>query len=297
MPTIEVREILSREEKLELLDRLERIGSAKLMEELEQTLLGGIHPEYRNNTEFLLRYLLLAAVLDQQADSESARKTVRELYLNYGPDLFMSPEKHFDKINEVVEKALKTYEPKVRVLRMKKVGITLLRIGGYLTAINNLSLRYGGLSSYFKRFLNPRNLLERGILGETMLTGLLYEKAARLYVGWVTHPDLPIKLYGDRILKSEIPMVVDGHVAKIMARTGFLGKVRIEDPNNKIIEAERERKNIEEACKDIKPFGDLFAIDYGAFHIGINYCNERSPSCERCPLNNLCRKNIEIRAF
>lgn len=297
MPIVKVEKTLSSEERRRLIDELEKLGSGKLLEDLKRTLLKNLPPQLLNDKEFLSRYLLLAAVLDQQAESNSARGTVSMLYNEYGYQFFMDPKSYLDKIHEIVGKALKTYRPKVRVLRMKITSITLSRIGGYMLAIHSLALRYGGLLGYFRRFQNPKDLLERGILGEIMFSSLLYEKAARLYVGWVTHPDLPVSVYGTSIPRNSIPMVVNGHVGKVMARTGFLEKVSVEDLERKIIEAEKERSRIERLVESVKPNGDFFAIDYGAFLVGINYCHEEKPDCSRCILNTLCKKNIEIRAY
>jgi hypothetical protein len=297
MPIIQIQRVLAENEKRQLIEKLEEIGGSNIYKDIQETLLRGLAEEAVSNKEFLVRYLLLAAVLDQQADSESARRTVREIYSNYGIDFFLNPEKYLPHVNEVVELALKTYEPKVRVLRMKKVGITLLRVGGYMVSVHNLSLRYGSLLDYYRLFKNPRELLEKGILGETMLNGLLYEKASRLYVGWITHPLLPVRIYGEGVEKSKVPMVVDGHVAKVMARAGLLSEVSVENTKNMIIKAEKERFKIEMEVIKAKPSGDPFLVDYGAFSIGIKYCREKEPECHKCPLNTICRRNIEIRAY
>jgi hypothetical protein len=297
MPIIQIQRVLAENEKRQLIEKLEEIGRSNIYKDIQETLLRGLSEEAVSNKEFLVRYLLLAAVLDQQADSESARRTVKEIYSNYGVDFFLKTEKYLPHVNEVVELALKTYKPKVRVLRMKKEGITLLRVGGYMLAVQNLSLRYGSLLDYYRLFKNPRELLEKGILRETMLKGLLYEKASRLYVGWITHPLLPVRIYGEGVEKSKIPMVVDGHVAKVMARAGLLSEVSVENKENMIIKAEKERSKIEEEVINAKPSGDPFLVDYGAFYIGIKYCREKEPECHKCPLNTICRRNIEIRAY
>jgi len=99
---------LSNDERKELLKELEKIGVENVRKDLESTLLWG-SPDLRDETkqelrklindkEFLIRYLLLAAVLDQQAESETARKTVRNLFEKYGYEFFMKPESYFNKI-------------------------------------------------------------------------------------------------------------------------------------------------------------------------------------------------------
>lgn len=297
MPTETVPNTLNSRGKLNLLNMLENIGSSNLANDLMNTLLNVLDPNLLNNQEFLLRYLLLAAVLDQQAESDSARQTVKEIFRKYGDSFFMQPSNYFSDIHSVLHLALEKYSPRSRVLRMKKEGITFHRIGGFLLAIHSISHRFGSLYGYFTRFKTPTTLLNKGILGEPLLSGLLYEKAARLYVGWITHPQLFVKIYGNSIPKDSIPMVVNGHVTKVLARTGFLDKVSVENRVSMIVEAERERTRIEDMVKSVKPGGDLFSIDYGAFYIGMNYCYEQNPNCGECPLNAICRRNIIFRAY
>jgi Iron-sulfur binding domain of endonuclease III. len=304
----EIKRQLSNDERKELLRELERIGAENIRKDLESTLLWEspdlqdetkqkLH-ELINDKEFLLRYFLLAAVLDQQAESETARKTARKLFEQYGYEFFMKPENYFDKIYEVIGFALKIYEPKTRVIRISKEGITFFRIGGFMLTVHNISNKYGGLYRYFSsKYDNPRALLNEGILGDSLLSGLLYEKAARLYVGWITHPMLYVKIFGDdERIRSSIPMVVNGHVTKVLARTGFLDKVSVEKERN-IVKAEEERKRIEELVRTFGEDRDPFLIDYGAFWVGINYCKEENPNCDQCPLKNICKKNTEFRAY
>jgi len=297
MPVERVPKVLSQDNKKLLLSKLEDIGARNIVEDLRRSLLEGLDSSLLNDKEFMLRYLLLTTVLDQQAESESARRTVRSITQKYGYKFFMNPREYFDNIRDAIQLALGTYEPRARVLRMKKEGITLLRIGGFMLAVNSLSLRFGGLLNYFRQYRTPYELLNRGILGEPLLSGLLYEKAARLYVGWITHPQLFIRIYGESVPRNTIPMVVNGHVAKVLARTGFLDRVSVESRDNMIVEAERERGRIENEVKRVKPDGDLFSIDYGAFFIGIRYCHERNPNCAQCPLNTICSRNTEFRAY
>jgi len=166
-----------------------------------------------------------------------------------------------------------------------------------MLTVHNISNKYGGLYNYFSKYNNPRALLNEGILRDPLLSGLLYEKAARLYVGWITHPMLYVKIFGDdERIRSSIPMVVDGHVTKVLARTGFLDKVSVEKERN-IVKAEEERKRIEELVRAFREGRDPFLIDYGAFWVGINYCKEENPNCGQCPLKNICKKNTEFRAY
>jgi endonuclease III len=296
MPTVKIPYVLHSNERRSLLDMLEKIGSRNIAEDLKKTLLDILSHELLNNKEFLVRYFLLAAILDQQAESESARQTVKRVFQNYGYEFFMKPQRYFNNIHEIVRCVLDTYTPKTRIIRMKKEGITFLRIGGFMLAIHNLSYRFGGLIEYFKRYQDTFILLNKGILEEHSLSGLFYEKAARLYVGWITHPKLFVKIYGENLPVNFIPMVVNGHVVKILARTGFLESVHVER-ERMIVEAEKERLRIEKEVRTIKSDGDMFSIDYGAFLIGTKYCHEENPDCNRCPLNTICLKNVMFRAY
>jgi endonuclease III len=298
MPLERVPKVLQRQQKIEMLSILERIGVDNLAKDLQSSFLNIVNdPSLLSDKEFLLRYLLLAAILDQQAESDTARQALKRIVQVYGADFFMNPQKYFDKIREVLDTVLNVYKPRARVIRMKSEGVALLRVGGFLLTVHNISLKFEGLYQYFTKFKSPSTLLENGILSNPLLSALLFEKAARLYVGWITHPQLFIKLYGENIQKSSIPMPVDGHVAKVFTRTGFLTTVNTENENTKIIEAEKERERIEKEVKALKPDADTFAIDYGAFLIGIKHCNDANPKCYECPLNKICNKNTMFKAY
>ncbi|AFK51108.1 hypothetical protein TCELL_0684 [Thermogladius calderae 1633] len=295
MPRIQLKE-LSENERRELLKKLEEIGKSNLKQDLEQSLLSKLSQSDRWDKELLLRYLLLASILDQQAESVSARNTVIKLYEEFGRDFFMKPHDSINRIHDILDRVLKVYEPKSRVIRVSKEGVSLMRVGGFLLALLSLSSQYGSLQRYFSSFRGPRELLNKGILGNVLLKGLLYEKAARMYVGWITHPDLHIDIFEGRCGYNEIPMPVNGHVSKVMARTGFLNSVLVEE-GRPIVKANEERKRIENLVKRYYPRGDFFMIDYGAFYIGFKYCREENPNCNACPISNLCKRNTKVRAF
>ena len=280
----------------ELLKRLERIGKDRIKEDLQRTLLSVLNQNDLNDKEFLSRYLLLAAVLDQQAKSETARKVVVEIYKKYGRDFFMNPHQFIDKIDEILDLVLSIYQSGLAHIRIPREGITLLRIGGFILALINITKNNKLLINYLKNSDGPRDLL-RKILNNKVLRGLLYEKAARMYVGWVSHPDLFVNIFEGKYSVSQIPMVIDGHVCKVLARTGFLDSVLVENTEKYIVQAEEERRRIESLVSQLYPTGDYFMIDYGAFHVGITYCHEEKPECGKCPLNDICKKNIHIRAY
>lgn len=296
MPRIKIPNTLSREYKQQLLKELENIGMSNLINYMFQKLLSVLSHEHLQNKEFLSRYLLLAAVLDQQADSESAKETVVRIYTSFGADFFLKPYNYLNKLYDVIKFATGLYKPKTRVLRMKNEALILLRIGGFLLAVYNIENKYGSMIGYFSQATTPRKLLEL-IQSDCLLSGLLYEKAARMYTGWISHPKLWINLSSGRWEPDEIPMPINGHVCKVLARTGFLKYVLVEDTRKFIVKAEDERENIEIEVNNTYPSGDRLMIDFGAFYIGLNYCDEIQPKCNICPIDKLCMKNTQLRAY
>lgn len=296
LPRVAISKVLNSSERLDLLKKLEAIGSSNLPNYMFQKLLYPIDNYYLKNREFLSRYLLLAATLDQQADSDSAKNTVVSLYVRFGADFFLNPHRYINQLYSILGLVASLYKPKTRVLRLKNESIMLLRIGGFLLTLINVASRYGGLLNYLNSANTPRDLLNI-LLKDPLLSGLLYEKAARMYTGWVSHPRLWINISHGKWRVSEIPMAINGHVCKVLARTGFLSSVLVENTNSYIVEAEKERNNIEAEVDYIYPNGDKLFIDFGAFFIGITYCHEASPHCTICPLGQLCRRNINFRAY
>lgn len=295
MPRVNVPRRLSTQ-KVNLLKLLEDIGRQVIIPHMNQTLLYPLHKQHLYDKEFLSRYLLLAATLDQQADSPSARRTVVEIYRQFGVDFFLNPQAYVGGLQPVLGIVRAIYRPKTRVIRIKHGAICFLRVGGYLLSLINLTNQYGGLLQYFSIYQSPKDLLD-ALLNNVFISGILYEKATRMYVGWISHPDLWIDISGGKWKVSDIPMVVNGHVCKILARSGFLPNVLVENTTKMIVKAENERGGIENLVKTIYPGGDYFMIDTGAFYIGINYCDEINPSCVRCPINNICAKNTAFRAY
>lgn len=295
MPRIPLTQ-LATEEKISLLTLLEQIGKKNMKKDLYENLLYILPEELLQNKEFLSRYLLLAAVLDQHADSSSARETVVKIYETYGKDFFTKPQEYISKFDNIMNLVLQHYKPKVRVLRVKKEGAIIWRVGGYMISLINITKQYSSLTNYLKTFENPLQMLNN-ILHNPLIRGLLYEKAARMYIAWITHPQLYVNISDSTWTPDTIPMVINGHVCKVLARTGFLQSVLIESKDRPIVKAEEERNKIERLIKTLYHKGDYFAIDYGAFYIGLNYCSEKNPKCSNCPLNNTCKKNTQIRAY
>ncbi len=296
MPWKTVTYQLSTSQKTRLLTLLESIGIQHLEPSMRQSLLYPLSDGLLKDKEFLSRYFLLTAALDQQAESESARKTVIQIYSRYGADFFMNPDKYADKLHPILSLVKQHYKPKVRVLRLTANGASLLRVGGFLLTLINVEQEYGGLIQFFSHSESPSNLLTL-IENDPLIGGLLYEKAARMYTGWISHPNLWINISNGEWKVSDIPMVVDGHVCKVLARAGFLTRVSVEDLRKYVVKAREERENIEREVSRILPNGDRFMIDFGAFYIGLNYCHEEQPKCDSCPIKEICRKNRMFRAY
>ncbi|MEZ0345669.1 MAG: hypothetical protein ABWK01_03885 [Infirmifilum sp.] len=301
MPYEELRadEKLSHEQKRELLEKLEEIGRREIRGYFDEKTFprSDSFRSAMGDREFMARYLLLVAILDQQAESDSARNTVIRLFTEYNKDFFLNPGNYIKRLYEVIRLARSTpYRPKSRVLRLKNEGFLLLRIGGYLLAMINIERSHGSLINYFRTADSPKTLLSL-IMNDELLGGLLYEKAARMYVGWISHPDLWVDVSSKSWDPASIPMAINGHVTKVLTRAGFLEKVKVESPKSLIVEADAERKRIERMVGTIYPEGDRVMMDFGAFYVGISYCYEGEPKCEHCPLRNLCRRNIRFRAY
>jgi len=296
MPRISIQKELPYTQKISLLKLLERLGNQQIVPYMSQNLLYPLPDRLLQDKEFLSRYLLLTATLDQQADSSSARNTVIQLYNQYGSDFFLKPDHFVDRLNMVLKIVRMHYKPKTRVVRVKHEAIGFLRVGGYLLSLINLTELHGGLLPYFSKCNSPQNLL-RTLSSDPFINGLLYEKATRMYVGWLSHPNLWINVSNGKWKVWDIPMVVNGHVCKVLARTGFLSDVLVESVKTMIVKARDERRRIENIVRQIHPRGDYFMIDTGAFYVGITYCDEWNPKCERCPISKECARNTEFRAY
>lgn len=102
MPRVPLNQ-LPQDLKPKLLEALEGLGKQRLKNDLYNSLLQRLDPEDLKNKEFLARYLLLAAVMDQQAESVSARETVMRIYESYGKAFFINPEKFVNDLEGVFE--------------------------------------------------------------------------------------------------------------------------------------------------------------------------------------------------
>jgi len=274
---------------------LEHVG--KVLKPLELVdIINKLPKEMAADKEKLTRFLLLTAFLDQQAESPSARKTAIEIYKVFGDNLFFRPQRCLIQIDKLVplKKGYKVSPAIGRVL--PRFGWFVLRVGGFLTyemMLNNASLSQKlGLCktpSEAVAFLKNNPLVE----------SILREKAVRMYISWIGHPNLGISISHGKWDKSLFEMPVDGHVGKIFSRTGLVSEVIHEAKKGSgsrwnVIVASSMRPSIQEATN--KNSGDCIMVDHGAFQIGINCCpdNLEGIACDSCPRASFCQIKPKI---
>jgi hypothetical protein len=105
-----------------MLNILQEVG--KVLQPLDlSACLTGLPEDVKQDKEKITRFLLLVALLDQQAESKSARNTAVNLYQTYGSCLFPNPQAYFSQMQDLVSFTRSFYQPKTRVLRMKSEGM------------------------------------------------------------------------------------------------------------------------------------------------------------------------------
>lgn len=316
MATSPVGDTASPEEIKLMISELEKIGSVLLPLDLK-TIFNTLSEEVILSKERLSRFLLLVAILDQQAESPTARKTALKIYEMFGNDLFETPKKvllDLDRLESI--KGEYKISPAIgRVL--PRFGWFVLRVGGFL--IYELILDRKNLSEELGKCESPKEALNF-LYSSPLLRSILREKAARMYLSWVGHPDLGIDISNGRWDRKSFEMPVNGHVGKVFSRTGMVSRVIHErkkgtDPRWNIIVASKMRPLIQEIAN--KYSEDPIMLDHGAFRLGFNCCtdNIKKISCETCPrvdeceikeeidckgrclLANYCKRNLVWRAY
>lgn len=146
------------------------------------------------------------------------------------------------------------------------------------------------------------------------------DKACRMYISWIGHPDLNINISKGVWKKSDFLMPVDGHVGKVFCRTGMIqeiiheGKPSSTSSRWNIIIAARMRESIQKLVQSHNT--DTIMVDHGAFQVGLNCCpdNLEGICCDECSklgckinqplghgknciLADYCQKNLTWRAF
>lgn len=295
---------------------LERVGIIVQPESLS-LFLSTLPKEVTSDKELTTRFLLLVAILDQQAESPSARLTAINICKTIGIDVFTKPHNVFYRIDKLVPlKDGYRISPAIgRVL--PKFGWLVLRVGAFL--IYEISLNKTKLSQILGEQTSPKEALKL-LQSNPVLEAVLRDKAARLFISWVGHPALSIDVSQGRWSKSSFEMPVDGHVGKIFSRTGIIHEIIHERKQGKgerwnVIIASDMRPMIQEV---VSHFGnDCIMVDHGAFQIGFHCCPDNlvGISCDQCQkihhceiadkidckgyclLRENCKRNLTWRAY
>lgn len=295
---------------------LESVG--RILQPLDlEGIYEGLPREVISDKEKITRFLLLVAFLDQQAESPTARRTAVNIYNTFGDELLFKPQSVLLRMDKLVplKDGYKISPAIGRVL--PRFGWMVLRVGGFL--IYEMTLGDRRLSEELGRCTTPSDAIS-SLYSNPLVESVLREKAVRMYVSWVGHPDLGIDVSNRRWDKSLFEMPVDGHVGKIFSRTGMVSEVIHERKKGKgerwnIIVASKMRPSILEQTR--KYSNDCIMVDHGAFRIGFNCCpdNLEGMSCDECPrtatceirdrigckgycmLRDYCKRNLTWRAY
>jgi len=285
----------SASEKAQIIRILERVGGVLQPLELAQ-IINNLPNEVVSDKEKLTRFLLLTAFLDQQAESPSARRTAIKIYNVFGDDLLFKPQQCLIQINKLT--ALKDeYKISPAIGRvLPRFGWFVLRVGGFLTY--EMMLNKDRLSEKLGQCKNPREAIAL-LQSNPLVESILREKAVRMYISWIGHPDLGIDVSDGKWDKSLFEMPVDGHVGKIFSRTGLVSEVIHEGKKGSgsrwnVIVASNMRASIQEVTN--KYSGDCIMVDHGAFQIGINCCPDslEGMACDACPRASVCQIKPKI---
>ena len=64
-------------------------------------------------------------------------------------------------------------------------------------------------------------------------------------------------------------------MCKVLARSGFLSDVLVENTQNMIVKARNEKSSMERTVRQLLRC-NYFMVEYGAFYVGMNYYYERN---------------------
>jgi hypothetical protein len=298
-----------------MLQILEAIGRNLQSKELED-LLTKLPKELLNDKEKIIRFLLLTAFLDQQAESPTARTTAVRIYEIFGNDLFDNPIKVLHDLNKLASiKSEYKISPAVGRV-MPRFAWFVLRVGGFLAY--ELMLNGRPLLDELSSCATPIDAVAK-LQENATVESVLRDKAARMYISWVGHPELNIDISSNKWNKSDFLMPVDGHVGKVFCRTGMVHEVIHEGkPDSSlrwnVIIAADMRDSIQRLVNSFHK--DTIMVDQGAFQVGLNCCpdnlkgiccdkcskltckvNQSSTKDRKCVLAHLCKQNLTWRAF
>lgn len=269
---------------------LEKVGEVLQPNSIE-TLLSGLPSEVTSDKEKITRFFLLVAILDQQAESPSARVTALNIYKQFGNELFTKPQNVLYRMDKLF--SLKDdYKISPAIGRvLPKFGWLILRAGAFL--IYEMSLNNKRLSEILAEQALPKEA-ESLLRGNPILEAVLREKALRLFISWIGHPALGIDLSQGKWSSLDFEMPVDGHVGKIFSRTGMISQIIHERKQGKgerwnIIVASNMRPGIQEVVNQFS--SDPIMVDHGAFQIGFHCCPDNlvGISCDECEKIHYCQ--------
>lgn len=285
----------TKQEIKSMISTLEKVG--RILQPLDlKVIFDELPKEVASDKEKLTRFLLLTAFLDQQAESPTARKTAVNIYKTFGDDLFYNPQQVLLRLDKLVPlKGEYKISPAIgRVL--PRFGWFVLRVGGFL--IYEMILNKNKLSDKLGRCKDPEEAINF-LHSNPIVESILRDKAVRMYISWVGHPDLGIDVSRGKWRKTDFEMPVDGHVGKVFSRTGMVAEIIHEDRDRKnkrwnIIIASKMRPLIQELAESFN--ADCIMVDHGAFQIGFNCCpdNLEGIACDSCPKVSFCEIRDKI---
>ncbi|MHA1712174.1 MAG: hypothetical protein ACTSUS_08995 [Candidatus Freyarchaeota archaeon] len=297
----EKQEGLSEQDKASALMVLKDYGEKRWSEKWMSHISFPSTIDVLNDKEDVLRYMLLRALINQQAKVEKARQLPKRLYEEFTETLLYSPweidpYRLFDILVDVAgEKGSDLY--KVGALGgIKPTSLFLYRFYSFTlyiktlgniklyNIIKNFSSPYG-IHMYFKN----NTFLSAGWVGND-------PKACRMLADWITFLFEEVWKENVKFKLKDSLMIVDGHVGKVFSRSGLIENVYYEKKRPYIIQAAKMRSEIERLVKQYN--FTPFYVDNGAFYLFEDgYCNELNPKCNECPLTIYCKKYVKWTAY
>ncbi|MEM3511728.1 MAG: hypothetical protein QXY80_03660 [Candidatus Jordarchaeales archaeon] len=297
----ERQEGLSEQDKIAALKILERYGKERWLERWRSHIALPPKIDVFNDKEKVLRYMLLRALINQQARVEKARELPNKLYEALGDTILytpweIDPHRLFSVLRGVAgDKGSSLY--RVGALGgIKPFSLFLYRMYSFVLYMKSLGDReiyelVKNFSSPYEiySYLRDNTFLSAGWVGND-------PKACRMIANWIAFVFEEVWKENVNFKLKDSLMIVDGHVGKVFSRSGVIEEVRYEKKRPYIIEAAKMRSSIERV---VKAYGFTpFYVDNGAFYLFEDgYCNEMEPRCNECPLTTLCKKHIKWTAY
>ena len=248
--------------------------------------------------EYILRYLFLRVLLNQQGDSLLIRKFARNLveelgheFLRSTLDMISTPDV-YSKMIEIArkyggEKCAKIYSPG-RFRGIKPFYILTSRISLFAIFLEMLKKKKTTILEIVRHCLKdkaPVISLNR-FISNCEYVGFAWvgknPKGSRMLTDWIIFLMTEIWKEFPSSLMTRTLMIVDGHVGKVFSRIGLISRIAYDRSRPYIIEAAQMRGNIENEVKKYITELNLipFYVDYAAFCLGISICDELKPICE-----------------